>query len=104
MLIYLKNFSIKERIPKELIPQEHIPQERIPRKRRPAFSIQKEEAQKKYPNAYEPWTESDDEFLKKFWKDEPNKQSENEKILELMQKFGRNRGAIVSRLKKMGFV
>jgi len=75
-----KSFSIKERIPKE--------------------NIQKIEAQKKYPNAYEPWTESDDESLKKFWKDESNKQSGNEKIQELMQKFGRDRGAIVSRLKK----
>ena len=27
----------------------------------------------------------------------------NEKIQELMQKFGRNRGAIVSRLNKIGF-
>ena len=61
------------------------------------------EIQKKYPNAYERWTESDDEFLKKFWKDESNKQSRNEKIQELMQKFGRKRGAIVSRLHKMGF-
>ena len=77
------NFSIKERMPKE--------------------NTQKNETQKKYPNAYEPWTESDDEFLKKFWKDESNKQSRNEKIQELMQKFGRNRGAIVSRLNKIGF-
>jgi len=92
------NFSIKERIPKENIPKENIPKENIPKE-----NIQKKEAQKKYPNAYEPWTESDDEFLKMFWKGESNKQSGNEKIQELMQKFGRNRGAIVSRLKKMGF-
>jgi len=87
------NFLIEERIPKERIPKENIPKE----------NIQKKEAQKTYPNAYEPWSESDDEFLKKFWKDESNKQSGNEKIQELIQKFGRNRGAIVSRLKKMGF-
>ena len=70
-------------------------------KKKPNY--QKIEAQKKYPNAYERWTVYDDEFLKKFWSDKSNKQSRNEKIQELMQKFGRNRGAIVSRLNKMGF-
>lgn len=69
--------------------------------RKKAYSY--EEIRKMYPKAYERWTEYDDEFLKKFWKDESNKQSRNEKIRELMQKFGRNRGAIVSRLNKMGF-
>jgi len=65
-------------------------------------NYQKFEAQKKYPNAYERWIESDDRFLKIFWSDKSNK-NRNEKIQELMQKFGRNRGAIVSRLNKMGF-
>lgn len=66
-------------------------------------TYQKTEVQKKYPMAYELWTESDDEFLKKFWSDKSNKQSRNEKIQELMQNLGRNRGAIVSRLNKMYF-
>ena len=59
------------------------------------------EAQKKHRRAYESWTESDDELLKKFWKQ--NKQSKEQKILELEEIFGRNRGAIISRLKKVGF-
>jgi len=63
--------------------------------------IKKIEAQKKHPNAYERWRKSDDEFLKIFWSDKSNKNS-NEKIQELMKKFGRNQGAIVSRLNKMG--
>jgi len=41
-------------------------------------------------------------LLKNFWSAKSNKNS-NEKIQELMQKFGRNRGAIVSRLNKMSF-
>ncbi len=65
-------------------------------------NYQKIEAQKKHPNAYERWTESDDRLLKNFWIDKSNKNA-NEKIQGLMQKFGRNRGAIVSRLNKMGF-
>ena len=72
-----------------------------PKSTDPTFTIK--EIQKIYPKAYERWTESDDEFLKKFWMDKSNKQSRNEKIRELMQKFGRNRGSIVSRLNKMGF-
>jgi len=65
-------------------------------------NYQKIKAQKKYPNAYERWTKSDDVLLEKFWGAKSNKNS-NEKIQELMQKFGRNRGAIVSRLNKIGF-
>ncbi len=65
-------------------------------------NYQKIEAQKKYSNAYERWRKSDDVFLKNFWGNKSKKNS-NEKIQELMQKFGRNRGAIVSRLNKMGF-
>jgi len=64
-----------------------------------AYSIK--EIRKTYPRAYEKWTESDDKLMKKFWKE--NKQSKNDKILLLMLKFGRKRGAIISRLNKMGF-
>ena len=67
-------------------------------KKEKAYSIK--EIQKTYPKAYVRWTESDDELLKKFWKE--NKQSKNDKILLLMLKFGRKRGAILSRLNKMG--
>jgi len=60
------------------------------------------EIRKKYPMAYEPWIKSADEALKKFWNNKSNQQSRDEKIKELMEKFGRNHGAIVSRLKKLG--
>ena len=60
-----------------------------------------EEGRQTYPNAYERWTKDNDEFLKKFWNDESNKQNKNEKISNLMHKFGKNRGAIISRLKKL---
>jgi len=81
------NFSIKERIQKENIKKENI---------------QKKEAQKKHSSAYEPWTKSDDEFLKNYWNDKSNKQSSDEKIRELSKKLGRNKGGIKSRLNKMG--
>jgi len=57
---------------------------------------------KKYSMAYEPWTKPADETLKKFWTDKSNHQSRDTKVRELMKKFGRTRGAIVSRLKKIG--
>ena len=50
------------------------------------------------------WTESDDEFLKNYWNNKSNTQSEHEKIQELSKKFDRSNGAIVSRLEKNGFV
>jgi len=63
-------------------------------------NLQKIESQKEHPNAYEPWTESDDEFLKKFWNDNP--QNSDEKIQELMNKLGRTHGSIKSRLNLLG--
>jgi len=60
------------------------------------------EIQKKYPMAYESWTESDDEFLKKFWNEKSNTHSSSEKIQELSKKLGRQSGGIISRLKKIG--
>lgn len=58
----------------------------------------------KHPSAYKPWSELDHELLSKFWQDESNKQSENEKISELSIRFGRNKGAIRSKLHKLGFL
>ena len=52
--------------------------------------------------AYEPWTKSADDALKKYWNDKSNQKSRDEKIRVLMKKCGRNRGSIVSRLKKLG--
>ena len=66
--------------------------------------LQKIEAKKDHPTAYEPWTVSDDEFLKNYWNDESNKQSSDEKIQALCEKLDRSKGGIKSRLKKTGLV
>jgi len=65
-------------------------------------NIQKIEAQKKHPEAYEKWTDSDDEFLINYWNNESNKQSNDEKIQELAKKFSRSKRAVESRLEKKG--
>ena len=92
---YWKEFN-KKKI--DLKPKSQHSTSMIPKKEK-VYSVK--EIRRTYPKAYEKWTESDDEFLKKFWKE--NKQGRNEKLQELMQKFGRNRGAIKSRLNKMSF-
>lgn len=48
-----------------------------------------------YPNAYDPWTEEDDARLMELWR-------EGLSIDELAEHFGRKRGAIISRMKKLG--
>jgi len=53
-----------------------------------------EEIRKKYPHAYEPWSEEDDRALIGYKKN-------GKKIKELAEIFGRKRGAICSRLKKL---
>lgn len=45
--------------------------------------------------AYQPWSEKDDQLLKRLY-------LEGKTIQQLMTLFKRNRGAIVSRIKKMG--
>lgn len=47
-----------------------------------------------YANAYAPWTEDDDNLLKQLY-------AEGKSTAELIEIFGRNRGAIKSRLKKL---
>ena len=91
------NFSIKERTQKKRPEKKLTPKEKAEK-----YNIQKIEAQKKYPEAYEPWTKSNDEFLKNYWNDESNKQSRDEKIQELSKELGRQKGGIRARLKKMG--
>jgi hypothetical protein len=86
-------FTIKERLP-----EEHTPK----KKENKNNNSQKVEAQKINTSAYESWTISDEEFLKKYWNDKSNKLNEYEKIKELQQKTGRSKGAIVSRLEKIG--
>jgi hypothetical protein len=69
---------------------------------KPKENKQKTEARKKNRLAYEPWKESDEVFLRNYWNDKLNKQSRYEKLKELSQKTGRSKGAILSRLEKMG--
>ena len=48
-----------------------------------------------HPNAYDPWTEEDDARLAEMWRNGVS-------IAELAEHFGRKRGAIISRMKKLG--
>ena len=50
-----------------------------------------------YAKAYAPWTEEDDNRLKQLY-------AEGRSVAELMEIFERNRGAIRSRLKKVGLL
>ena len=91
------NFSIKERMPQEQKPKKLTREERHEKK-----ELQKIEAKKDHPTAYEPWTIPNDEFLKNYWNDESNNQSRDEKIQELCEKLDRSKGGIKARLKKLG--
>jgi hypothetical protein len=91
-----KSFEIKER---EL---NKLKKKNIPKEKSEKINIQKIEAQKNNPNAYESWSESNDEFLKNYWNDQSNTQSRVERIQELCDKLGRNKGSINSRLNKLG--
>lgn len=55
------------------------------------------EIRKTYPNAYYPWEEKDDEKLERLF-------NEGLTTKELSNIFGRNRGAIRSRLRKLGLI
>ena len=62
------------------------------------------EIRKKHPFAYKPWSKLDIELLSKFWNDNSKKQSEEKKIHELSVRFGRNEGAIRSKLRKLNLL
>ncbi|MDH5431649.1 MAG: hypothetical protein OEW78_07190 [Nitrosopumilus sp.] len=94
------NFSVKERKLKEIKTKENKPKSNQVLNKKP--NLQKIESQKVNPEAYEPWTKENDESLKSYWSDKSNKLSEDEKIQELCEKLGRNKGGIKSRLKKLG--
>ena len=94
------NFTIKEREQKEKKRKENKPKEITGEEKK----TRKERVKKFMEAKYKKWTESDDEFLKNYWNDKSNTQSEHEKIQELSKKFDRSNGAIVSRLEKNGFV
>jgi (p)ppGpp synthase/HD superfamily hydrolase len=59
----------------------------------PTYSVYA--CRQEYPNAYDPWTEEDDARLTEMWR-------EGVSIDELAEHFGRKRGAIISRMKKLG--
>ncbi len=59
----------------------------------PTYSVYA--CRQEYPNAYDPWTEEDDVQLTEWWR-------EGTSIDELAEHFGRKRGAIISRMKKLG--
>ncbi|HAS80630.1 MAG: AAA ATPase [Candidatus Nomurabacteria bacterium GW2011_GWE1_32_28] len=56
-----------------------------------------EEIRKKFPNAYKPWTKSEDEKLRKFF-------AKKIPVKEIVKEFGRKRGSITSRLEKLGLM
>ncbi len=88
--------------PQKVLTQQQTTKKLTKEERYEKKELQKIEAKKIHPTAYEPWTISNDEFLKNYWNDESNKQSRDEKIQELSKKFDRSRGGIKSRLKKLG--
>lgn len=59
----------------------------------PTYSV--EACRREYPNAYDPWTEEDDVKLAELWR-------EGLSLDEIAERFGRKRGAIISRMKKLG--
>ena len=61
-------------------------------KQQKAYTI--EEKRIKYPNAYRPWTKEDDDRLLQL-------SASGKSITELCEIFGRNQGAITSRLRKL---
>lgn len=54
-----------------------------------------EEVRKKHANAYAPWTKEDDDRLERLFADDTD-------VKQLCEIFGRNKGAIESRIKKLG--
>jgi hypothetical protein len=54
-----------------------------------------EACRREYPNAYDPCNEADDAMLTQLW-------GEGLALDEIAERFGRKRGAIISRIKKLG--
>ena len=61
-------------------------------KQQKAYTIEEKRAQ--YPNAYRPWTKGDDALLLQL-------STSGKSLTELCELFGRNQGAITSRLRKL---
>ena len=58
----------------------------------PVYSIYA--ARQENPNAYDPWTEEDDEQLRRLW-------SEGKSVADIAEHFGRKQSAIMVRMKKL---
>ena len=89
----------KEQTEKEPIRKKLTREERLVK-----YELQKIEAKKKDPSAYEPWTKTNDEFLINYWSDESNKRNRDEMIQELAEKLRRSNGGIKARLKRKGLI
>jgi len=103
------NFSINERTQKEPSQKEQTKKDPIRKKltreeRFAKYELQKIEARKKDASAYEPWTNTNDEFLINYWNDESNKRNRDEMIRELAEKLRRSNGGIKARLKRKGLI
>ncbi len=64
---------------------------------KPSYEDKMNEIKKKYPNAYEPWDQEQDDKLNKLY-------SEQKTISELASLFGRQPNAIKSRLRKLKII
>ncbi|WP_406359355.1 hypothetical protein OID55_41330 [Streptomyces sp. NBC_00715] len=78
--------------PADLVPTQ--PTQTAPKQTK-AYTV--EEKRKSYPNAYMPWTDQDE-------KDLADRCAQGVALAQLAQEFGRNEGAIASRLMKIGAV
>ena len=58
----------------------------------PVYSIYA--ARQENPNAYDPWTEDDDNLMKEMW-------SDGKSITDIAEHFGRKESAIIVRIKKL---
>ncbi|SFO40911.1 hypothetical protein SAMN04488519_106149 [Algoriphagus ornithinivorans] len=90
ILVDLGRKELEERLFDKLKPKYSIKGKRGETK---AYS--KSEKQRKYKNAYERWAKEDDEQLELYF-------CEGKSISELIEIFGRNNGAINSRIEKLG--
>lgn len=93
--ISVKIVSIGRKELEEQIIEKHKPKYNTKGRRKSiekAYSV--EEIRKDHKNAYQPWTQEDDEELEQM-------HQEGKTIKEMMERFGRNSGSINSRLKKI---
>lgn len=89
ILVDLGRKELEERLFTKLQPQYSLKGKRTQK------AYTKEDKQQEHKNAYEPWSVEADEQLELLY-------CEGKTILELVKHFGRNVGAINSRIKKLG--